>query len=50
MSWFGIILVIIGLYFAFKVAGFFLKLLMWGLVIFGIYWLLAPHLGLPQFW
>lgn len=48
MSWLGIILVIIGIYLAFKVAGFFLKLLMWGLVIFGIYWFLAPHLGLPQ--
>lgn len=49
MSWIGIILVILGLYLAFKVAGFFLKLLMWGLVVFGIYWLAAPHLGLPQF-
>jgi len=48
MSWLGIILVIIGLYFAFKVAGFFLKLLMWALVILGIYWLVGPHLGLPR--
>jgi hypothetical protein len=48
MSWIGIILVVIGLYLAFKVAGFFLKLLMWALVIFGIYWFAAPYLGLPQ--
>ena len=48
MSWLGIVLVIIGLYFAFKVAGFFLKLAMWALVILGIYWLVGPHLGWPQ--
>lgn len=47
MSWLGIVLVILGLYFAFKVAGFFLKLLMWALVILGIYWFAAPYLGLP---
>jgi len=48
MSWLGIVLVIIGLYFAFKVAGFVLKLVMWGLVLFGAYWFLAPYLGLPK--
>lgn len=47
MSWLAILLVIIGLYFAFKVAGFFLKLVLWALVIIGIYWLAAPYLGLP---
>lgn len=47
MSWLGIVLVVLGLYLAFKVAGFFLKLLMWGLVILGVYWLAAPYLGLP---
>lgn len=47
MSWIGIVLVIVGLYLALKVAGFALKLLMWALVLFGLYWLLAPMLGLP---
>ncbi len=47
MSWLGIILVVVGLYFAFKVVGVAMKLLMWGIVIFGLYWLLAPTLGLP---
>lgn len=47
MSWFGIVLVVIGLYFAFKVVGLGMKLAMWGLVAFGLYWLLAPTLGLP---
>lgn len=47
MSWIGIVLVVVGLYLALKVAGFALKLLMWALVLFGLYWLLAPMLGLP---
>lgn len=49
MNLIGIILVVLGLYLAFKVAGFFLKLLMWALVVFGIYWFAAPYLGLPRF-
>lgn len=47
MSWLGIVLVAVGLYFALKVAGFAMKLAMWALVLFGLYWLLGPHLGLP---
>lgn len=47
MSWLGILLVVVALYLAFKVAGFALKLLMWALVLLGLYWLLAPLLGLP---
>ena len=47
MSWLGIVLVLVALYLAMKVVGVVLKLLMWGLVLFGLYWFLAPHLGLP---
>lgn len=47
MSWVGIVLVVVGLYLALKVAGFAMKLLMWALVLFGAYWFLAPHLGWP---
>ena len=47
MSWIGIVLVVVGLLLALKVAGFVMKLLMWGLVIVGLYWLLAPALALP---
>ena len=47
MSWLGIVLVIVALVLAFKVAGFMMKLLMWALVLAGLYWLLAPTLGLP---
>ncbi len=48
MSWLGIVLVVIGLVLALKVAGFAMKLAMWALVLFGAYWFLAPLLGLPQ--
>ena len=47
MSLIGIALVVIGLYLALKVAGFVLKLLFYGLVLFGLYWLLAPCFGWP---
>lgn len=47
MSWIGIILLLICIYLAFKVMGVVLKLALWGLVLVGAYWLLAPHLGLP---
>lgn len=48
MSWLGIVLIVVGLYLALKVAGFALKLAMWALVLLGVYWLLAPMLGLPR--
>lgn len=47
MNWLGIIVIAIGAYLALKVAGFALKLVLWGLVLLGAYWLLAPYLGLP---
>ena len=47
MSWVEIVLVVVGLYLALKVAGFAMKLLMWALVLFGAYWFLAPYLGWP---
>ncbi len=47
MSWLGIVLIVLGIYLALKVAGFALKLAMWVLVIAGVYWLLAPYVGLP---
>ena len=48
MNWLGIVLVLVGLYLAFKVAGLMMKLLMWALVATGLYWLLAPSLGWPS--
>ena len=47
MSWMGLVIAIIGIWLALKVVGVFFKLAMWALVLFGLYWFLAPHLGLP---
>ena len=47
MSWIAIVMIVVGIYLAIKVAGFALKLGMWLLVAAGVYWLLAPYLGLP---
>lgn len=47
MSWLGIVIAIVAAYFAFKVLAFVLKLALWGVVIFGLYWFLAPYLGMP---
>lgn len=47
MSIVAIIVVIIGIFLAIKVAGFLFKFLFIALVIGGIYWLVAPHIGQP---
>ncbi|WP_147651301.1 DUF4175 domain-containing protein [Vulcaniibacterium gelatinicum] len=47
MNWLAIALVVLGLYLAFKVVGFLLRLLLWGVVLGGGYWLLAPYFGWP---
>jgi hypothetical protein len=50
VSWLGIVLAVVALYLALKVAGFMLKLALWALLLFGLYWFAAPHLGLPPLW
>jgi len=47
MNWLGIVVLVIALYLALKVAGVLLKLGLWLLVLVAAYWLLAPLLGLP---
>lgn len=47
MSWLGILLAIVAAWLAIKVLGFLLKLALWAVVLFGIYWFVAPELGLP---
>ncbi|MFT4179976.1 MAG: hypothetical protein QM612_11055 [Thermomonas sp.] len=49
MSWVAIVLIVIGVWVALKVAGALLKLVFWGVALVGVYWLLAPHMGWPQF-
>jgi len=48
MSLFGLVLIVLGVYFALRVVGFMLKLGLWLVVLFGLYWLLSPYLGLPM--
>jgi len=48
MSWLAIVLIVIGVWLAIKVVGALLKLALWGVALFGVYWLLAPHFGLPM--
>jgi hypothetical protein len=48
VSWLWIVVVVVALYLAVKVAGAVLKLAMWALVLLGLYWFLAPYMGLPR--
>lgn len=47
MSWLGIVIVIIGIWLALKVAGVFFKLLLWLVVALAAWWFIAPYLGMP---
>lgn len=47
VNWIGLVLVVLGLYLAFKLIGALFKLLMWLVVLLGAYWFLAPVLGWP---
>ncbi len=49
MSWIGIVLALIGIYLAIKVAGFVIKLILWIVVLGGLYWFAAGTLGLPMY-
>jgi len=48
VSWIGIVLVVLCMWLALKVAGFALRLALWALVLCGLYWVFAPLLGLPR--
>ncbi len=47
MSWLGFVLVIVGVYVAYKVAGLVVRLLATVLILVAAYWWLAPMLGWP---
>ncbi|MEG3191853.1 hypothetical protein [Lysobacter sp. D1-1-M9] len=47
MSWLGILIVVVVGYLALKAAGLVLKLVLWGVVLLGLYLVLAALLGLP---
>ena len=47
VNWIALVLVVLGLYLAFKLIGAALRLLMWLVVLAGAYWFVAPMLGWP---
>lgn len=47
MSWLGLVVLILCLYLAFKVAGVVLKLVLWLLIVVAAYWFVAPFFGWP---
>ena len=48
MSIVAIVIILVGLWLAFKAVGLFIRLLIWAVILGAVYWLLAPHLGLPM--
>ncbi len=47
MSWLGLVVVVVGIYLAFKVAGTMFQLVLWSVVLLAGYWFSAPVLGWP---
>ncbi|MBV2209605.1 MAG: hypothetical protein KUL77_08590 [Thermomonas sp.] len=47
MNWIAIVLIVIGVWLALKVAGAFLKLLLWAAAAVALWWWLHPYLGVP---
>lgn len=48
MSIVAIVIILVGLWFAFKAVGMVVRLLIWAVIIAAVYWLVAPHLGMPM--
>ncbi|MEO5628191.1 MAG: hypothetical protein ABIQ62_00305 [Thermomonas sp.] len=49
MNWISIVVIIVGIWLALKVAGAAFKLVLWLIVLCAVYWFLAPYMGLPKF-
>ena len=47
MSWVAIVLIVLGIFIAIKVAGALLKLCLWLAIGLALWWLLHPYLGMP---
>jgi hypothetical protein len=45
--WIVILIVVLGAWLALKTVGLLVRLALWAVVLGALYWLLAPHLGLP---
>ena len=42
-----LIVIVVGIWLAFKAVGLVMRLAVWALVLFAAYWLIAPFLGWP---
>jgi hypothetical protein len=47
MSWLGFVLVVLGLWLAFRLAGWILRIVLWLVIVLAAWWWLAPYLGWP---
>jgi hypothetical protein len=47
MTWLGLVLLVLGAWLAYKLAGTLLKIVMFALALVGAYWFAAPQLGWP---
>lgn len=50
MSLVVIAVVLVMIFFAFKAVGMVLRLALWAVILYGIYWLVAPHIGGGRPW
>lgn len=50
MSLIVIAVVLVMIFFAFKAVGMIVRLVLWAVIIYAVYWLLAPHLGMARPW
>lgn len=48
MSWLGLVVLVIALYLAFKVASALLKVVLFVVMLVAAYWFIAPRLGWPS--
>lgn len=48
MSWIAILILVVGLWLVFMAVKLAFKLLAWGLLLGGLYWLLAPVFDWPR--
>lgn len=47
MSWLAVVAIALGLWLVFKAVGLLVRLVLWVVILGALYWLIAPHLGLP---
>lgn len=50
MSLIAIAVILVCVYLAFKAVGMVVRLALWAVVLFALYWLVAPHIGMARPW